>query len=181
MRAKYLAVTALFLALFSSPAQAHDLLIDITPAAGEVVTSSNFQATLTFNNDLLSVADAQNAGLETKLSGTEDWVSHEVLVDGKTLTAKIELTLSGTYDLRWKVVSSDGHAITGDSLLVIELPEPVASPEPVESPEPVIVISPTIEQESEIPAGFYVGLAMVAIGAVFAPIGLLMRRRAKKS
>lgn len=175
MRAKYLAVTALFLALYSSPAQAHDLLIDITPAAGEVVTSSNFQATLTFNNDLLSVADAQNAGLETKLSGTEDWVSHEVLVDGKTLTAKIELTLSGTYDLRWKVVSSDGHAITGDSSLVIELPEPVASP------EPVIVISPTIEQESEIPAGFYVGLAMVAIGAVFAPIGLLMRRRAKKS
>lgn len=175
MRAKYLAVAALFLALFSAPAQAHDRLIDITPGLIEVVTSSTFQVKLTFNNNLLFVAGGQNAGLETKLSGTEDWVSHEVLVDGPTLTAQIELTKSGTYDLRWKVVSSDGHAITGDSSIVLDLPEPVASP------EPVVVISPTIEQDPEIPAGFYVGLAMVALGAVFAPIGLMMRRRAKKS
>jgi copper resistance protein C len=175
MRAKYLAVPALFLALFSAPAQAHDLLIDITPAAGDVVTSSTFQVKLTFNNNLLSVAGEQNAGLETKLSGTEEWVSHEVVVAGPTLTAQIQLTESGTYDLRWKVVSSDGHGITGDSSVVLELPETVASP------EPVVVISPTIEQDPEIPAGFYVGLAMVALGAVFAPIGLMMRRRAKKS
>jgi methionine-rich copper-binding protein CopC len=175
VKAKYLAVPALFLALFSSPAQAHDLLIDITPAAGEVVTSSTFQATLTFNNNLLSIAGEQNAGLETKLSGTEDWVSHEVLVHGPTLTAQIELTESGAYDIRWKVVSSDGHGITGDSSIVLELPEPVASP------EPAVVIAPVSAREPEIPAGFYVGLAMVALGAVFAPIGLMMRRRAKKS
>jgi methionine-rich copper-binding protein CopC len=175
VKAKYLAVPALFLALLSSPAQAHDLLIDITPAAGEVVTSSTFQATLTFNNNLLSIAGEQNAGLETKLSGTEEWVSHEVLVDGPTLTAQIKLTESGAYDIRWKVVSSDGHGITGDSSIVLELPEPVASP------EPAVVIAPVSAQEPEIPAGFYVGLAMVALGAVFAPIGLMMRRRAKKS
>jgi hypothetical protein len=35
--------------------------------------------------------------------------------------------------------------------------------------------------EAQIPAGFYVGLLMVALGAVFAPIGLMMRRRSKKS
>jgi methionine-rich copper-binding protein CopC len=175
MRRRDLALTALLLTLFSSPAQAHDLLIDITPAASEVVTSSKFQATLTFNNDLLSVDGGQNAVLETKLSGNEDWVSHNVLVDGPTLTAQVELTESGTYTLRWKVVSSDGHGITGESLIVLELPEPVASP------EPVISIAPVSAQESEIPSGFYVGLAMVALGAVFAPIGLMMRRRAKKS
>jgi methionine-rich copper-binding protein CopC len=175
MRTKYLAIPLLFLALLSSPAQAHDLLIEITPAAGEVITTSNFQATLTFNNDLLSVDGAQNAGFETKLSGTEDWASHEVLVDGPNLTAQVELTESGTYDLRWKVVSSDGHGITGESSIVLELPEPVASP------EPAVVIAPVSAQESEIPSGFYVGLAMVALGAVFAPIGLMMRKRAKRS
>ena len=175
MRRKYLALTALLLALFSSPANAHDLLIDMTPAAGEVMTTSNFEATLTFNNDLLSVEGEQNAGLETKLSGTEEWVSHEVVVAGPTLTAQIELTESGTYDIRWKVVSSDGHGITGESSIVLELPVPI------ETPEPVVVIAPVAEQEPEIPSGFYVGLAMVALGAVFAPIGLMMRRRAKKS
>jgi methionine-rich copper-binding protein CopC len=175
MRKKYLAIPVLFLALMASPAQAHDLLIDITPEAGEVVTTSNFQVTLTFNNDLLSVGGAQNAGLETKLSGTDEWASHEVLVDGPTLTAQVELTESGTYDLRWKVVSSDGHGITGESSIVLELPEPVASL------EPAVVIAPVSAQDAEIPSGFYMGLAMVALGAVFAPIGLMMRRRAKKS
>jgi methionine-rich copper-binding protein CopC len=175
MRRKYLALTALFLALLSSPANAHDLLIDMTPAAGEVITTSNFEATLTFNNDLLSVDGEQNAGLETKLSGTDEWVSHAVVVAGPTLTAQIELTESGTYDIRWKVVSSDGHGITGESSIVLELPVPV------ETPEPAVVIAPAVEPEPEIPSGFYFGLAMVALGAVFAPIGLMMRRRAKKS
>jgi methionine-rich copper-binding protein CopC len=175
MRAKSLAVTTLFLALLTAPAQAHDLLIEITPAAGEVVTSSNFQATLTFNNDLLSVDGQQNAGLETKLSGSEQWVSHNVLVDGPILIAQVKLTESGTYDLRWKVVSSDGHGIAGESFLVLELPAAI------EGSEAAVVIEPVSEQESEIPSGFYVGLAMVALGAVFAPIGLMMRRKAKKS
>ena len=97
------------------------------------------------------------------------------MVAGPTLTAQIELTESGTYDIRWKVVSSDGHGITGESSIVLELPVPV------ETPEPVVVIAPAVEPEPEIPSGFYVGLAMVALGAVFAPIGLMMRRRAKKS
>jgi methionine-rich copper-binding protein CopC len=175
MRRKYLAVTSLFLALLTSPAQAHDLLIEITPAAGEVVTSSNFQATLTFNNDLLSVDGQQNAGLETKLSGTEQWISHEVLVDGLTLTAQVQLTESGTHDLRWKVVSSDGHVITGESSIVLELPAAA------KTSEPLVAVAPVSEQDPEIPSGFYVGLAMVALGAVFAPIGLMMRRKAKKS
>jgi methionine-rich copper-binding protein CopC len=175
MRPRHLALTALFLALFSSPAQAHVTFSEITPAAGEVVTASNFQATVTFDDDLLSFNGQQNAGLETRLSGTQQWASHEVFVDGPTLTAQVELTESGTYDLRWKVVSKDGHVITGESSIVLQLPEPV------ESPEPVISIAPVSEQESEIPSGFYVGLAMVALGAVFAPIGLMMRRRAKKS
>jgi methionine-rich copper-binding protein CopC len=175
MRAKYLAVTALFLALLTSPAQAHAGLIGITPAGGEVVTSSNFEVRVTFNDDLLSVNGKQNAGVETKLSGSEQWVSHSVLVDGPILIAQVKLTESGTYDLRWKVVSKDGHGIAGESFLVLELPAAI------EGSEAAVVIEPVSEQESEIPSGFYVGLAMVALGAVFAPIGLMMRRKAKKS
>ncbi len=170
-----LATTVLFLTLLSTPAQAHDLLVEITPADGEVVTSSSFQATLTFSNDLLSIDGEQNSALETKLSGTEEWVSHAVLIAGPALTAQIELAESGNYDLRWKVVSSDGHAITGESTLVLELPVEQASP------EPALLISPASEPDTGIPGGFYVGLALVALGAVFAPIGLMIRRRAKKS
>jgi hypothetical protein len=39
----------------------------------------------------------------------------------------------------------------------------------------------TASESQDIPAGFYVGLALVALGAVFAPIGLMMRRKSKKS
>jgi hypothetical protein len=76
------------------------------------------------------------------------------------------------------VVSSDGHPISGESTFTLES-------EVLEDVEPVALTAVETEQasaeSSEIPAGFYVGLLMVALGAVFAPIGLMMRKRAKKS
>jgi hypothetical protein len=51
-----------------------------------------------------------------------------------------------------------------------------------ETAVPYVDVEPVTTSESQdIPAGFYVGLALVALGAVFAPIGLMMRRKSKKS
>jgi hypothetical protein len=73
-------------------------------------------------------------------------------------------------------VGSDGHTISGDSNFVLEglVSEEIAVP----FGEAEIV---TAAESQDIPAGFYVGLALVALGAVFAPIGLMMRRKSKKS
>jgi hypothetical protein len=73
-------------------------------------------------------------------------------------------------------VGSDGHTISGDSNFVLEGSASEETALPYVDLEPV-----TTSESQDIPAGFYVGLALVALGAVFAPIGLMMRRKTKKS
>lgn len=182
MRLKFPLAIALLSTLVLGPtAHAHDVLIDIQPAENAVVTESSFEAVLTFNNPLLVIEGESNAEVATQLVGTDQWQVHEVSITDRVLTSAISLTEPGEYVLRWSVVSSDGHPISGESTFTLDI-EPPASPDSSEEPM-VISPNPTGEQSSNAGSltGFYVGLAMVAIGAIFAPIGLLMRRRAKKS
>jgi methionine-rich copper-binding protein CopC len=167
--------------LFAYPAQAHDLLVDIEPVAGAVVSEADFEAKLSFNNPLLVVEGETNAELAIKLVGSDDWVTHEVEIVDQVLTARISLSESGDYDLRWKVVSSDGHPISGDSTFTLAIDD-AAELDDSESPI-VIAPAPSNGQNSDEGSlvGFYVGLAMVVLGVIFAPIGLMIRRRARKS
>jgi methionine-rich copper-binding protein CopC len=178
MRTKITLTTLLALLLIQTPAHAHDVLVDISPAPGEVISTSSFEAVLTFNNDLLVVESETNAEVATKLQGQTDWISHPVSITAKTtMVAQVELTEAGSYDLRWSVVGSDGHTISGDSTFVLETVVSEETAVPLVA-EPEVT---TTSESQEIPVGFYVGLGLVALGAVFAPIGLMMRRKAKKS
>jgi copper resistance protein C len=178
MRLKSSIVLALMGALLlAPPASAHDLLIDIEPAAAAVLTEGRFEAKLTFNNPLLVVVGESNAQLETKPVSSSTWTEHEVSVSDRVLTARVVLTQPGEYDLRWKVVSSDGHAISGDSNFSLDIEE-VVQPSPVVA-EPDSTPAPDESERSLV--GFYIGLAMVVMGVIFAPIGLVIRRRAMRS
>jgi hypothetical protein len=82
------------------------------------------------------------------------------------------------------VVSSDGHQITGNSSFVLSLQEEEGPVEQTEAPVEENVIATAPEQTNPTEGslvGFYIGLGMVVLGAVFAPIGMMMRRRARKS
>ena len=166
--------------MFAFPAQGHDLLIDVEPASGAVLTEASFEVKLTFNNPLLVVEGETNAELSTKLAGSGDWVSHEIVVLDSVLTAQVILSEAGDYDLRWKVVSSDGHPISGESSFTLELETPA---EQTDSEAPILIAPAPIQEQSSggSMVGFYIGLGMVVLGVIFAPIGLMIRRRARKS
>lgn len=185
MRLQHSILIALVIALSTSTsANAHDVLIDIQPAEGAIIQESSFEAILTFNNPLLEISGQSNVDLETRLEGSSDWKSHPVVIDNRTLTAQIELSDSGNYELRWMVVSSDGHQITGNSSFVLSLQEEEGPVEQTEAPVEENVIATAPEQTNPTEGslvGFYIGLGMVVLGAVFAPIGMMMRRRARKS
>ena len=174
------ALALLATAVFAFPSQGHDLLIDIEPASGAVLTEASFEAKLTFNNPLLVVEGETNAELSTKLAGSGDWVSHEIVVLDSVLTAQVILSEAGDYDLRWKVVSSDGHPISGESNFTLELETPA---EQTDSEAPILIAPAPIQEQSsdDLMVGFYIGLGMVVLGVIFAPIGLMIRRRARKS
>jgi copper resistance protein C len=176
-----IAIALLATLVFAYPAKSHDLLIEIQPVAGAVITEGSFEAKLTFNNPLLVVEGETNAELATKLVGSDEWKNQDVFVADQVLTAQISLSEAGDYDLRWKVVSSDGHPISGDSTFTLEI-ESAVNQEDSESPI-LIAPAPIGEQSSGEGSlvGFYIGLAMVILGVIFAPIGLMIRRRARKS
>jgi len=176
MRRKLTLTALLALLLMQTPAYAHSELVDINPAPGEVISTSSFEAVLNFTKPLLVIESETNAEFATKLQGSSDWISHPISIRDKTMVAQVVLTEAGSYDLRWSVVAADGHAASGDSNFVLEglVSEEIAVP----FGEAEIT---TAAESQDIPAGFYVGLALVAIGAVFAPIGLMMRRKSKKS
>jgi copper resistance protein C len=178
VRTKITLTALLTLLLIPTSAHSHDLLVDISPAPAEILTSSSFEAVLTFNNPLLVIESETNAELATKLVDSTEWTAHPFEIAGTTLVAQVVLAEAGSYDLRWSVVSSDGHPISGYSTFEVDVAI-------IQGGEPVVLTAAEPEQaktESEqIPAGFYVGLLMVALGAVFAPIGLMMRRKSKKS
>lgn len=110
-----LGVPALLLSLLvvlvpAGPAQAHDRLTDSDPAQGDTLDSPPEEVTLTYSAAIQDVGgsvelvDADGSAVDVGSSTTE----------GPTVTTPIEGDLAaGDYEVRWRVVSSDGHPISG--------------------------------------------------------------------
>jgi methionine-rich copper-binding protein CopC len=131
----------------ATPASAHDQLISSTPAADERLATPPESITMTFSGELL-VLDASLTGavvLVVDASG-EDWVAGDVTVDGRTVTAPLApgMPVAG-YQVRWQVVSEDGHPIAGVIPFTVGDADPMeaamtgggvdAPPEPSEQPD----------------------------------------------
>lgn len=94
----------------AAPASAHDTLISSDPAADQRLAEAPSAVTLTFSADVL---DMGAAVVVSDGRGT-DWVSAAPAVDGPTVTAVLDPGMpEAGYEIRWRVVSSDGHPITG--------------------------------------------------------------------
>ena len=110
-------LTVAAVAVFATalPASAHDQLVSSTPGDGERLASSPSSVTMTFSGELL-VLDSDLTGavvLVVDDSGT-DWVTGAVAVTGNTVTAELDPAMpEAGYQVRWQVVSEDGHPISG--------------------------------------------------------------------
>lgn len=93
----------------ASPALAHDELLGSTPAPGQVLETAPEAVELTFSNDVIEVGTVievvDHHGDQVEVGATE--------VLGPDVSATLPSDLSGEYQVRWRVVSSDGHPIEG--------------------------------------------------------------------
>ena len=93
----------------ASPATAHASLVKTDPAEGQVLAESPRVARLTFDEAVSATAggvqmyDARGKTVESKASARDTVLSVDV---PDTLDA-------GTYVVRWRVVSADGHPVAG--------------------------------------------------------------------
>ena len=110
LAALLLALAWLTLGALPSPAHAHDALVLSDPADGATLETAPSTATLTFSNEIGQVGIAFAL---TDATGT----THSLPTVPKLAGAVVEQPLpalgAGSYTLEWRVVSSDGHPISG--------------------------------------------------------------------
>jgi len=104
-----LALAAL-LALGAAPASAHDQLLASTPADGAALDGSPTEVTLRYSDSVLTIG----AIVLLVDQDEHNWITGDPILDGSDVTARVDGTLpTGTYEIRWRVVSADGHPISG--------------------------------------------------------------------
>jgi copper resistance protein C len=158
------AITAILaLMLMSvSPVWAHTGLVSSDPADGSVLQVAPTQVVLEFNEALLddtvsvAIRDAQDTVVR----------SGEVRAEGAVVTAPWPADLpDGEYRLAYRVVSADGHPVSGEIGIVLNLAgDPNVAPAPAAAP-----------------AGLPTWLIGVLAIALLATVGLfIMARRARR-
>lgn len=121
-----LTVSALVLALssiflVSSPAQAHNELINESPSADSVVEAGTFEIRLDFDaepiptefgkGNLIAIANAETG---------EQLGAACARIEGKTMYTIVSIEEPGIYKVLWRSASSDGHIADGDYLITVE-------------------------------------------------------------
>lgn len=178
------AVVALFAA--AAPASAHDELTASTPAAGERLEAAPENIRLQFSGDVLSLGDTDAGTLVMVVDATgRDWSDGSVEVFGETVTVGLTPGMPDAgYQVRWRVVSEDGHPISGVIPFAIGDAEPLtATDDGGTDRSDDAEERPSLPAEETTPPSGTLRLLLIGAGgaavavAAFALFRLLRRRR----
>jgi len=113
---KGLSIIILLLFLFPTMASAHTKLVSSNPSNGQVITEPMKQITLEFEEAL-----EQLGTIKLYKAGTATAVTN-VSIKGNKLIADLPNGIeNGDYKIEWKVVSEDGHPVTGQIPFKVQL------------------------------------------------------------
>jgi methionine-rich copper-binding protein CopC len=180
-------VSAVLVVVPLAPASAHNSAISSTPADGSTVTVQPGTLTLVTNDELLNVP-ASNVMVVKDSSGRfyGDGCSS---VKGASISTSAQLGAAGEYTVQWRVVSADGHPVSGswtfrwEPSAAQQLTEGVtsqpacAASKPLETPAPV---SQTTTSSSSNSSATTVIWFLVAIAAMIAAAGVTFRVLTRK-
>ena len=124
-----LAVAAFAVLAIAAPASAHDSLVTSTPGADERLDVAPESIVLTFSGELLVLGDSTLGAVVIVVDEHgRDWVSGDVVVSGNTVTTPVDPGMPDAgYQVRWQVVSEDGHPISGIVPFTIGDADPMVS------------------------------------------------------
>ena len=176
-------LTAIFITLSGvSTAHAHADLTSSNPEDGSSLSEAPSVIELTFNEQLLP--DTVEIAVTTESAGLIPNLAFST--DGSMVSLPWDQGLPGdTYQVAYRVVSNDGHPITGaisfsySTPMVSDTSEPDASePEPSATPEVTAAeAEESVTQETSGISPVWIALGGLLIGAA---IGYLMWRRGTK-
>ncbi len=132
--------------LAAAPASAHDELVSTDPAADSTVEALPPQLTLTFSGELAS--DAGATELQVTDAAGESLGDGDPVVEGTSVTQALAGAASGPITVLWKVVSSDGHPISGQYGFTVTAPA-TPTPTPTGTPAPTASATPSDTPSAE--------------------------------
>ncbi|MDJ0337856.1 copper resistance CopC family protein [Cryobacterium sp. PH31-O1] len=175
-----LALAAAFAIGGAAPAaNAHDSVLATVPSDTEHVDLAPATVSMRFTDDIMQLG----AVLLVVDSAGTDWAEGEPALDGSTATVAVDPALpDGAYQVRWRVVSADGHPISGTFDFSVGSGAPAAPPTDAAAPAFTTPTDSSVVASVPPPAGLPIGVTAL-IGAVVGLaflIGILAlnRRRA---
>ncbi|HUH52818.1 MAG TPA: copper resistance CopC family protein [Microbacteriaceae bacterium] len=184
----FFTVLLLFFFGSASAALAHDVLVDQVPNDKAVLETAPEQITLTFNNSLIDIGEGAT------VMNVLDSAGNLVVGDAPTITGmdavqEMPELEDGAYHLVWRVVSSDGHPISGTSTFAIgadgaamleQLPalEDLNVANVAEDAEDADSAESTVdaEDESGLPLPAVIALLVAGAGVLITVIVLMVRK-----
>lgn len=127
----------------ASPASAHDELVSTDPADGASLAEAPASVTLTFSEEVVTLGSAV---VVTDAAGVR-LADGPLVIDGAVVTRAITPpTVAGELRVSYRVVSSDGHPVTGTltfTVTSVAAPSPSPTDEPTEPTGSATAASPT--------------------------------------
>jgi len=112
----------------TTAANAHDGLVESSPAADSTVSTEVTSIDLEFSEDFLDLGTATSAfAIQVEGPDGKFYNSGCVSLDGARITTAAALGESGDYTVVWQVVSSDGHPTSDSFAFTYDKPEEVTA------------------------------------------------------
>lgn len=156
-------------ALGAAPAHAHDQLVASSPIDGEHLDAAPTEVRLSFNGEPLELGTTV---MVTKADDPSTDLAQATVLDGRDVVAELPDLPDGHYDVRWRVVSSDGHPISG----VIPFSVGDAGQRLTTTPETAPIPEPDdpVAESSDAPTGLPAPARTVLVAVGGAGAGLLV-------
>lgn len=180
------AVAATIVLVSASPAAAHDELISSTPASGSQLSEAPAEISLTFSADVLTIG----AAVIVADGAGRDWAVGEPTVQSGTVTVELGAGMpEGGYQIRWRVVSEDGHPISGlvpftvgEAAPLTRTPAATDTPESASTDPAVAMQDQSTQEDQGVLRILLVGAGgALAATAVYALIHLIRRKKGTSS
>ena len=108
------------LTLTALPANAHEQLVDQEPKPGQILEAGIAEVKLSFSDDLISLDNSAGSEIVILDSNQNPVNNGCAVIDARTAIARADIDTPGTYQVGWRVVSGDGHPISGSFSFVVE-------------------------------------------------------------
>ena len=106
--------------LTALPASSHEQLVDQEPKSGQVLEAGISEVRLSFSDDLISLDNSAGSDIVILDSNQNPVNNGCAVIDARTAIARADIDTPGTYQVGWRVVSGDGHPISGSFSFVVE-------------------------------------------------------------